>query len=64
MGAAGTRLHGAGLTFRAEPVPERRESRADPKLVTIQAFFFDDMERASEIPDKKLENVIKPLIMF
>lgn len=38
--------------------------RVDPKLMTTHTFPFDDMERAFEVSDKKLENVIKPLITF
>jgi threonine dehydrogenase-like Zn-dependent dehydrogenase len=38
--------------------------RVDPTLMTTHTFPFDDMERAFEVSDKKLENVIKPLITF
>ena len=38
--------------------------RLDPTLMTSHTFSFDDMERAYEVMDKKLENVIKPLITF
>jgi isopropanol dehydrogenase (NADP+) len=38
--------------------------RLDPTLMTTHTFGFDDMERAFEVSDKKLENVIKPLIVF
>lgn len=38
--------------------------RVDPTLMTTHTFSFDDMERAFEVSDKKLDNVIKPLITF
>ena len=38
--------------------------RVDPTLMTTHTFSFDDMERAFEVSDKKLNNVIKPLITF
>jgi threonine dehydrogenase-like Zn-dependent dehydrogenase len=38
--------------------------RLDPTLMTTHTFAFDDMERAFEISDKKLDNVVKPLITF
>ena len=38
--------------------------RVDPTLMTTHTFKFDDMERAFEVSDKKLDNVIKPLIVF
>jgi threonine dehydrogenase-like Zn-dependent dehydrogenase len=38
--------------------------RVDPTLMTSHTFSFDDMERAFEVSDKKLDNVIKPLITF
>ena len=38
--------------------------RVDPTLMTTHTFSFNDMERAFEVSDKKLENVIKPLITF
>lgn len=38
--------------------------RVDPTLMTTHTFNFDDMERAFEVSDKKLDNVIKPLIVF
>jgi isopropanol dehydrogenase (NADP+) len=38
--------------------------RLDPTLMTTHTFAFDDMERAFEVSDKKLDNVIKPLITF
>ena len=36
----------------------------DPTLMTTHTFAFGDMERAFEVSDKKLDNVIKPLITF
>jgi threonine dehydrogenase-like Zn-dependent dehydrogenase len=38
--------------------------RVDPTLMTTHTFAFDDMERAFEVADKKLEDVIKALITF
>jgi threonine dehydrogenase-like Zn-dependent dehydrogenase len=38
--------------------------RLDPTLMTTHTFKFDEMERAFEISDKKLEDVVKPLIVF
>lgn len=38
--------------------------RVDPALMTTHTFDFDDMERAFEVADQKLEDVIKPLIVF
>ncbi|MBO0786327.1 MAG: NAD(P)-dependent alcohol dehydrogenase [Actinobacteria bacterium] len=38
--------------------------RVDPTRMTTHTFSFDDMERAFEVSDKKLDNVIKPLITF
>jgi isopropanol dehydrogenase (NADP+) len=38
--------------------------RVDPTRMTTHTFNFDEMERAFEVSDKKLENVIKPLIVF
>ncbi|HEY2549127.1 MAG TPA: NAD(P)-dependent alcohol dehydrogenase [Streptosporangiaceae bacterium] len=38
--------------------------RLDPTMMTTHTFKFGDMERAFEVSDKKLDNVIKPLITF
>ncbi|HEX8035570.1 MAG TPA: NAD(P)-dependent alcohol dehydrogenase [Ktedonobacterales bacterium] len=38
--------------------------RVDPTAMTTHTFAFDDMERAFEVMDKKLDGVIKPLITF
>jgi isopropanol dehydrogenase (NADP+) len=38
--------------------------RVDPTLMTTHTFSFDEMDRAFEVADKKLEDVIKPLITF
>lgn len=38
--------------------------RLDPTLMTTHRFRFDEMERAFEIADKKLEDVVKVLITF
>lgn len=39
-------------------------SRVDPTQMTTHTFHFDEMERAFEVADKKLDDVIKPLITF
>jgi isopropanol dehydrogenase (NADP+) len=38
--------------------------RVDPTLMTTHTFLFDEMERAFEIMDKKLDGVLKPFIVF
>ena len=38
--------------------------RVNPTLMTTHTFPFDEMERAFEIMDKKLDGVLKPLIIF
>lgn len=38
--------------------------RVDPSHMTTHTFRFDEMERAFEVSDKKLEDVVKPLIVF
>jgi threonine dehydrogenase-like Zn-dependent dehydrogenase len=38
--------------------------RVDPTHMTTHTFRFDEMERAFEVSDKKLEDVVKPLIIF
>ncbi|WP_042404853.1 NAD(P)-dependent alcohol dehydrogenase [Streptacidiphilus carbonis] len=38
--------------------------RLDPTPMTSHQFSFDEIERAFEVMDKKLEDVIKPLIVF
>jgi threonine dehydrogenase-like Zn-dependent dehydrogenase len=38
--------------------------RVDPTLMTSHTFDFGDMERAFEVSDKKLDDVVKPLIRF
>jgi len=38
--------------------------RVDPTHMTTHRFSFDDMERAFEVSDQKLDGVIKPLITF
>jgi threonine dehydrogenase-like Zn-dependent dehydrogenase len=39
-------------------------NRVDPTLMTTHTFSFDDMPQAFEVSDKKLDDVIKPLIVF
>lgn len=36
----------------------------DPTLMTTHIFSFRDMERAFEVADKKLEGILKSLIVF
>ena len=38
--------------------------RVNPTLMTTHTFPFDEIERAFEIMDKKLDGVLKPLIVF
>lgn len=38
--------------------------RIDPTPMTTHTFPFDEMERAFEVADKKLEDVVKVLIRF
>ncbi|MFF0079087.1 NAD(P)-dependent alcohol dehydrogenase [Streptomyces canus] len=38
--------------------------RVDPSHLTSHTFRFDEMERAFEVSDKKLENVVKVMITF
>jgi threonine dehydrogenase-like Zn-dependent dehydrogenase len=38
--------------------------RLDPTLMTTHTFRFDEMERAFDVADKKLEDVVKVLITF
>jgi threonine dehydrogenase-like Zn-dependent dehydrogenase len=38
--------------------------RVDPTLMTTHTFSFNEMDRAFEIMDKKLDGVLKPLIVF
>jgi threonine dehydrogenase-like Zn-dependent dehydrogenase len=40
------------------------QKRIDPTRMTSHRFAFDKIDRAFEIMDKKLDNVIKPLITF
>ena len=39
-------------------------NRVNPTLMTTHTFDFDDMERAFEVSDRKLDDVVKPLIKF
>jgi threonine dehydrogenase-like Zn-dependent dehydrogenase len=38
--------------------------RVDPTLMTTHTFRFKELERAFEVMDKKLDGVMKPLIIF
>ncbi|WP_432159533.1 NAD(P)-dependent alcohol dehydrogenase [Streptomyces sp. NRRL F-5630] len=38
--------------------------RLDPTLMTTHTFAFDDMERAFQVSDEKLEDVVKVLVTF
>jgi isopropanol dehydrogenase (NADP+) len=38
--------------------------RVDPTLMTTHVFAFGEMDRAFEIMDKKLDGVLKPLVVF
>jgi threonine dehydrogenase-like Zn-dependent dehydrogenase len=39
-------------------------NRVDPTSMTTHTFGFDEMERAFEVADKKLEDVVNVLITF
>jgi len=60
------------VRMQAEATKQRKErllrvlemKRVDPTLMTTHTFPFDEMERAFEIMDKKLDGVLKPLIVF
>jgi threonine dehydrogenase-like Zn-dependent dehydrogenase len=39
-------------------------ARLDPTHMTTHTFRFDEMERAFEVADKKLEDAVKVLITF
>jgi threonine dehydrogenase-like Zn-dependent dehydrogenase len=41
-----------------------KTKRVDPTRMATHTFRFDDMEQAFEVSDKKLDDVIKPLIVF
>ena len=41
-----------------------QSQRVDPTKMTTHTFNFADLSRAFEIMDKKLDGVIKPLIVF
>jgi len=54
-----------GGRLRMERLVRILESgRVDPSHMTTHTFRFDEMERAFEVADKKLEDVVKPLIVF
>ncbi|MGC1967113.1 MAG: hypothetical protein WA673_11665, partial [Candidatus Acidiferrales bacterium] len=38
--------------------------RVDPTKMTTHTFRFDELDKAFELMDKKLDGVIKPLIVF
>jgi len=38
--------------------------RVDPTVLTTHRFRFDEMAKAFEMMDKKLDGIIKPLILF
>jgi threonine dehydrogenase-like Zn-dependent dehydrogenase len=40
------------------------QGRVDPTLLTTHRFRFDEMPKAFEMMDKKLDSIIKPLILF
>jgi threonine dehydrogenase-like Zn-dependent dehydrogenase len=41
-----------------------QNNRLDPTRMTTHTFKFDQLERAFEMMDKKLDGIIKPLIIF
>jgi len=40
------------------------QRRVDPTPMTTHTFSFDEIEKAFEVMDKKLDGIIKPLIIF
>jgi threonine dehydrogenase-like Zn-dependent dehydrogenase len=38
--------------------------RVDPTLLTTHRFRFDEMRKAFDMMDRKLDGIIKPLILF
>ena len=38
--------------------------RVDPTRLTTHSFRFDEVGRAFEMMDRKLDGIIKPLILF
>ncbi|GHG92974.1 putative NADP-dependent isopropanol dehydrogenase [Streptomyces lanatus] len=54
-----------GGRLRMERLLRLLESnRVDPSHLTTHEFHFDDMERAFEVADQKLEDVVKVMISF
>ncbi len=54
-----------GGSLRMERMLQLLESkRIDPSPMTTHRFKFSELERAFEVMDKKLDGVIKPLIIF
>jgi threonine dehydrogenase-like Zn-dependent dehydrogenase len=41
-----------------------RSTRLDPTRMTTHTFAFSQIANAFEMMDKKLDNIIKPLIIF
>jgi threonine dehydrogenase-like Zn-dependent dehydrogenase len=41
-----------------------QSGRLDPTRMTTHTFKFDQLEKAFEMMDKKLDGIIKPLITF
>ena len=41
-----------------------KTTRVNPTAMTSHTFGFDEMERAFEVADKKLDDVVKALITF
>jgi threonine dehydrogenase-like Zn-dependent dehydrogenase len=54
-----------GGSLRMERMLQLLESRRiDPTPMTTHRFKFDELDKAFEVMDKKLDGVIKPLIIF
>lgn len=55
----------SGARLRMERLLRVLETQlVDPSQMTTHEFRFDDMERAFEASDKKLDNVVKVMIAF
>src|SRR5438128_1165216 len=65
MATAGARLRGAGLIIAIEAVAKRQNlARHFGRGVVVDYSTGDELGRAFEIMDKKLDGVVKPLITF
>jgi len=59
-----TGLRPGGWLRMERLLPVLKTNRVDPTAMTSHTFGFDEMERAFEVADKKLDDVVKALITF